>query len=177
MGKEIRQPKQERAIEKKNRIIQAGFDLFSEVGYYNTNTAQIAKRAGVSTGIVYGYFKDKRDILLDVLSVYVERVFAPLLHTIDNMILPRRFRQQRQSFSAVFHRGILYPLNTVHKQNILGFSCFPLCQLSNYYNNENCQKFLRTLMNNQMDAYRNVPLQLEYSLFADSVQLFYVRFP
>ena len=85
MSTEVRVPKQERAIEKKNRIIQAGFELFSEVGYYNTNTAEIAKRAGVSTGIVYGYFKDKRDILLDVLYVYVERVFAPLLNTIDNI--------------------------------------------------------------------------------------------
>ena len=83
MANEIRVPKQERAIEKKNRIIKAGFDLFSEVGYYNTNTAEIAKRAGVSTGIVYGYFKDKRDILLEVLSLYVEKVFEPLLHTID----------------------------------------------------------------------------------------------
>ena len=85
MSNEVRVPKQERAIEKKHRIIQAGFELFSEVGYYSTNTAQIAKRAGVSTGIVYGYFKDKRDILLDVLSLYVDRVFSPLLNTIDNI--------------------------------------------------------------------------------------------
>ena len=85
MANEVRVPKQERAIEKKNRIIQAGFELFSEVGYYNTNTAEIAKRAGVSTGIVYGYFKDKRDILLDVLSIYVDKVFSPILNTIDNI--------------------------------------------------------------------------------------------
>ena len=56
MGKEIREPRQERSIEKKNKIIRAGYELFSEVGYYNTNTAEIARRAGVSTGIVYGYF-------------------------------------------------------------------------------------------------------------------------
>ncbi len=85
MSTEVRVPKQERAIEKKNRIIKAGFDLFSDVGYYNTNTAEIAKRAGVSTGIVYGYFKDKRDILLEVLSLYVEKVFEPLLNTIDHI--------------------------------------------------------------------------------------------
>ena len=54
---DIREPKQERSIEKKNRIVRAGFELFSKVGYYNTNTAEIAKLAGVSTGIVYGYFK------------------------------------------------------------------------------------------------------------------------
>ncbi len=91
MSKDVREPKQERSIEKKNKIVQAGFELFSSVGYYNTNTAQIAKHAGVSTGIVYGYFKDKRDILLDVLSIYIESVFNPILSIIDNLAPPIDF--------------------------------------------------------------------------------------
>ncbi len=45
MASNIRVPQQERSIEKKNKIIQAGYQLFSEVGYYGTNTAEIAKRA------------------------------------------------------------------------------------------------------------------------------------
>lgn len=92
MAQDVREPKQERSIEKKNKIVKAGFELFSEVGYYQTNTAQIAKRAGVSTGIVYGYFKDKRDILLDVLSIYVEHVFDPVLEMIDSLSSPIDFR-------------------------------------------------------------------------------------
>lgn len=92
MGQEVREPKQERSIEKKNRIVQAGFELFSQVGYYNTNTAEIAKRAGVSTGIVYGYFKDKRDILLDVLEIYVKEAFAPVLDMINNLTAPVNFK-------------------------------------------------------------------------------------
>lgn len=91
MSQEIRQPKQERSIEKKNRIVRAGFELFSQVGYYNTNTAEIAKRAGVSTGIVYGYFKDKRDILLDVLEIYVSTAFAPIMDMIENLQAPLDF--------------------------------------------------------------------------------------
>ncbi len=93
MAQEIREPKQERSIEKKNKIVQAGYELFSEVGYYATNTAQIAKRAGVSTGIVYGYFKDKRDILLDVLSIYVDNAFDPILSLMDGMTAPLQIRK------------------------------------------------------------------------------------
>ncbi len=88
MAKDIREPRQERSIEKKNKIVRAGYELFSEVGYYATNTAQIAKRAGVSTGIVYGYFKDKRDILLDVLKIYVDSAFSPVLELMDSLIFP-----------------------------------------------------------------------------------------
>ena len=66
MSQEVREPQQKRSIDKKNRIIEAGYELFAKDGYFNTNTSEIAKKAGVSTGIVYGYFHDKRDILIEV---------------------------------------------------------------------------------------------------------------
>ena len=91
MKNSVRQPKQERSIEKKNKIIEAGYALFSEVGYYGTNTAEIAKKAGVSTGIVYGYFSDKRDILISVLEIYINRAFEPILTLFDKMCAPVDF--------------------------------------------------------------------------------------
>ena len=91
MKKLVRQPQQERSIEKKNKIIDAGYQLFSEVGYYGTNTAEIAKRAGVSTGIVYGYFSDKRDILICVLEIYLDNVVAPLLKMFNKLTAPIDF--------------------------------------------------------------------------------------
>jgi AcrR family transcriptional regulator len=84
----VRTPQQLRAIEKKNKIIDAGYELFSEVGYYGTNTAEIAKRAGVSTGIVYGYFSDKRDILICVLEIYLDKVIEPLLKMFNKLQTP-----------------------------------------------------------------------------------------
>ena len=88
MASNIRVPQQERSIEKKNKIIQAGYELFSEVGYYGTNTVEIAKRAGVSTGIVYGYFQDKRDILICVLEIYIDKVYEPLSEIMANARVP-----------------------------------------------------------------------------------------
>lgn len=75
----IREPKQRRAINKKDRIIKAGFELICENGYYNTNTAEIAKKADVSTGIVYQYFNDKHDILMEAIKKYGEDIFFPML--------------------------------------------------------------------------------------------------
>ena len=76
---EIREPKQMRSIETKYKIIEAGFDLICNEGYYKTNTAKIAKKAGVSTGIVYQYFKDKRDIFICGLEKYADDIFYPML--------------------------------------------------------------------------------------------------
>ena len=84
----IRQPKQERSIETKSKIINAGYKVFSTVGYYGTNTAEIAKVAGVSTGIVYGYFKDKRDILLCVLDIYIDTVTKPIFDIMEKLTPP-----------------------------------------------------------------------------------------
>lgn len=88
MGQKVRTPRQGRSIETKNKIVQAGYELFSDVGYHNTNTAQIAKHAGVSTGIVYGYFKDKHDILLDVLEIHLSRAFSPIFEIMDRLSAP-----------------------------------------------------------------------------------------
>ena len=81
----IREPIQKRSIEKKEKIIKYGFDLICEKGYYNTNTAEIAKAAGVSTGIVYSYFNDKHDILLEGLKRYANGIFYPSIDFIKNI--------------------------------------------------------------------------------------------
>lgn len=75
---EIREPIQKRSIEKKEKIIKYGFELICEKGYHNTNTAEIAKSAGVSTGIVYQYFTDKRDIFLQGISQYAKSIMFPI---------------------------------------------------------------------------------------------------
>ena len=82
---EIREPVQKRSIEKKEKIIKAGFELICKKGYYNTNTAEIAKTAGVSTGIVYQYFKDKHDILVEGIKKYASDIFYPMLNVTTNI--------------------------------------------------------------------------------------------
>ena len=91
MSDMVRTPTQQRAIDKKNRIIEAGYKLFAEKGYFSTNTSEIAKQAGVSTGIVYGYFHDKRDILLEVLDVYIDNAFHPVFYAFEQLQPPLCF--------------------------------------------------------------------------------------
>ena len=90
---DIREPKQKRAIEKKNKIIDVGFELICKNGYYNTNTAEIASHAGVSTGIIYQYFKDKHDIFMEGLEKYGDDIFFPVLK-IDNNFNINNFETQ-----------------------------------------------------------------------------------
>lgn len=81
---ETRIPTQKRSIEKRNRIVEKGFELMCENGYYNTNTTDIAKYAGVSTGIIYQYFTDKKEIFIEGIKDYSDNIMFPILNVLKN---------------------------------------------------------------------------------------------
>lgn len=85
-----REPQQKRSIEKKNKIIEVGFRLMCENGYQKTTTADIAKAAGVSTGIIYSYFKDKHDIFTAGLELFGSQLIIPMY---DQFTLPLDIRK------------------------------------------------------------------------------------
>lgn len=84
----IREPKQKRSIQKKTKIIQAGLTLFCEKGFYHTNTVEIAQAAGVSTGTIYSYFKDKKDIYTAAFESFLESHIRPLLAELAQLQKP-----------------------------------------------------------------------------------------
>ena len=49
---------------RREQIVAAGVELFSERGYYRTTIQDIARKAGVSIGLIYQYAQTKEDILL-----------------------------------------------------------------------------------------------------------------
>ena len=80
----VREPIKKSSIEKKQRIIKLGFELMCEKGYHNVNTVDIAKYADVSTGIIYQYFSDKRDIFIEGVKNYSSNIMFPMIDILDN---------------------------------------------------------------------------------------------
>ncbi len=76
---EVRIPTQKRSIEKRNRIIEKGFELMCENGYFSTTIPDIAKYSGVSVGIIYQYFNDKKDIFIEGFKNYSNAILYPML--------------------------------------------------------------------------------------------------
>lgn len=50
-------PKQERAQQKRNALIESGYALFNSKGYELTTAKEIAAHAGVATGTFIGIFQ------------------------------------------------------------------------------------------------------------------------
>jgi AcrR family transcriptional regulator len=61
-------------VDKRRRIMEAARALFVEHGYDAATTREIAQRADVSTGTVFVYARDKRDLLLQLVNDELEAV-------------------------------------------------------------------------------------------------------
>jgi AcrR family transcriptional regulator len=71
-------PKQERAVQTRERLLDIAGELLGEVGIERISTNMIAARAGVSPAALYRYFKDKYAILEALGRRFMDRQNAVL---------------------------------------------------------------------------------------------------
>ncbi|MBU1172825.1 MAG: TetR/AcrR family transcriptional regulator [Proteobacteria bacterium] len=85
-----RLPVLKRGIETKEKIINAAWILFSDKGYFKTNTKDIATKAGVATGSFYAYFNNKKDVGIELIRRFykdgTEKVLSHTIKKISDML-------------------------------------------------------------------------------------------
>ena len=62
-------PKGDKRARTRARLIEAAIELIRERGYEDTTLATVAERAGMTTGAIYGNFKNRTDLLMAVAEV------------------------------------------------------------------------------------------------------------
>jgi AcrR family transcriptional regulator len=72
--------------QKREAIADAAFELFLKEGFHRTTTRAIARRAGVSAGAPFTYFRDKEDILLYIISKEQDRAEEQLVEVLSRQI-------------------------------------------------------------------------------------------
>ncbi len=60
--------------EKRSMILDAATKIFAEKGYQYATISEVAKEAGISTGLLYSYFKNKLDLLLSVVILFWQNI-------------------------------------------------------------------------------------------------------
>ena len=71
---------QRRKQDRPREITEAAFHVFAEHGYASARVEEVAKRAGVSKGLLYLYFKTKAELFKAVIrSVVIRRLDALLV--------------------------------------------------------------------------------------------------
>ena len=60
--------------EKRSMILDAATKIFAEKGYQYATISEVAKEGGISTGLLYSYFKNKLDLLLSVVLLFWQNI-------------------------------------------------------------------------------------------------------
>ncbi len=72
---------------KEKDILEAAVKVFAEEGFHKAKISTIAESAGVATGSVYLYFKNKDDLLNTIFQGLWERLYDELKIISDNKVL------------------------------------------------------------------------------------------
>src|SRR5512139_236067 len=62
--------------DKRNRILRAAIQIFSQKGFFNSKVSEIARASGVADGTIYLYFKNKDDLLISLFEEKMGEVVA-----------------------------------------------------------------------------------------------------
>lgn len=71
-------PRQARSREKRDALLRSAAEVFTQRGYPATSADLIAETAGVSIGTFYNYFRNKRQILLALVTAQLDDIFGHL---------------------------------------------------------------------------------------------------
>ncbi|MDI3327983.1 MAG: TetR/AcrR family transcriptional regulator [Alicyclobacillaceae bacterium] len=74
---------------RQEQVIEATRRCILEKGLCQLSVKDIAAEAGVSTGIIYHYFKNKEDVLLQVLKESFRKSHMQVMKTVESLPTPR----------------------------------------------------------------------------------------
>lgn len=139
----MKQPKfQRRAEDRPREICAAALAVFAEKGFAAAKLDEIARRAGVSKGTLYLYFKDKeqlfRAVVRDTIAPNVETVRASLIQT--GLPFPDLVRLFAANFVELKKR---VPIGSVAKMVISESRNFP--ELAKVWHDEVVSRGLGTI--------------------------------
>jgi len=69
--------------EKQEQIINSALKIFSQSSYYQTSTIEISREAGISKGLLFFYFKNKKELYLFLYEYCVNLVLGEMKQNRD----------------------------------------------------------------------------------------------
>ena len=119
---------------KQGMIIDAALEVFRQRGYANARMADIARRAGVSYGLVYHYFGSKEVLFEMIVESWWSALYAMMGHEIAS---GDDIRDKLVNIIEFF-------LNTYgQKPNLMSIFVSEVCRSSVYHTEEGLSKFLK----------------------------------
>ena len=86
--------------EKMNLILTTALELFAHGGYHETSVSKIAKKAGISKGLLYNYFESKEDLISNIINLGLDDLGDFLDPNHDGILTKDELREFIEKFFA-----------------------------------------------------------------------------
>lgn len=87
-------------VQKKKDIAMSCLDLFMQNSISSVTISQVAKTAGIGKGTVYEYFKNKEDIVFEILNILTQKHDIKKQKQLNEL---KTTRQKVKSFTSFFY--------------------------------------------------------------------------
>lgn len=98
--------RQENAKKTKMKLVKTALEVFKDTGFYDINVEDITKKAGVSKGTFYTYFKRKEDIVLEISRAPFEEIVCELDSMKNSTLVEKLSYYFRRFMECVEFSGI-----------------------------------------------------------------------
>ncbi len=123
---------------KRKLILSAGIRVFAKKGYHHTRVSEIAKEAGVAYGLIYHYFKNKKDIL----NTIFQEKWRDFTITVEKLI------EQNLSLEEKLLRIVSYILDGYREMpELMDLLILELARSPKFLEKQNLKLFEKTFLN------------------------------
>jgi len=102
-------------IQKKKDIALSCKELFVRKGIRDLTISEVAKSAGIGKGTIYEYFKNKEEIVFEIVSILMQEHSEKLLSEIEQIECTK---DKIKKFSELFYNTDDYELREIYKEFI-----------------------------------------------------------
>lgn len=120
--------------EKQANILRAALELFAQEGFKSTSTSKVAKRAGVSEGLIFRHFGNKDGLLQAIIRQGEERaklLFADIVLETDPKEVIRKTLEMGQKTSLVREEADFWKLQFKIKWELEQYGAYKMEPLLN----------------------------------------------
>jgi AcrR family transcriptional regulator len=93
---------------RKAHIMEMALELFANEGYYPTSISKIAKKAGISKGLMYNYFISKEQLIREIIDNGLQDLLATFDPDKDGVLTEMEFEYMINAIFGILQENIRY---------------------------------------------------------------------
>ncbi|MBP6978894.1 MAG: TetR/AcrR family transcriptional regulator [Bacteroidales bacterium] len=93
---------------RKALIMETALELFANEGYYPTSISKIAKKAGISKGLMYNYFPSKEQLIREIIDQGIQDLLTTFDPDKDGVLTEMEFEFMINAIFGILQENIRY---------------------------------------------------------------------